>query len=110
MAARLSRSGEKAMKLGECNWWPTSWKDKNDQDVPRQQITQHGMLENCELTAHGLMIEVEYHGRAVFGRVPWSSLNSPGNLSGLRDFLLDYTGELMDTVENLDFQTDQFNR
>ena len=56
------------------------------------------------------MIEVDYHGREVFGRVPWPSLNSPGNLTRLKNFLLDYTSDSMATIEDLDVELHQFDR
>jgi hypothetical protein len=55
------------------------------------------------------MIEVDYYSGEVLGRVPQPSVNSPGNLAGLRNFLLEHTGESMATIEDLDVQPDQFN-
>lgn len=101
------------MKLHENLWWPKTWNttvtnSANGQDVPRDQVRQDGSLDTCEITDLGLIIGVDYRGKEVFGRVPSPSLNSPGNLPGLRDFLLDYTDDSMSTVEDLDVTPDQF--
>jgi hypothetical protein len=103
------------LKLGECNWWPKQWNTRvmntsNGQDIPAEQLSQYGIFENSKVTQQGLIIQVDYRGTDVFGRVPWPSLNSPGNLDALRDFLSDYTGDSMATIENLNVEPDQFNR
>ena len=95
------------MKLGDCDWWPKSWKTKNGQDIPSAQITKDGIFETCELLPTGLFFEIDYHGRAVSGRIGAPNLNAP-NLERLRDFLLDYVGDSMTMVEDLDVKPDQF--
>jgi hypothetical protein len=97
------------MKLHEFPWWPRKWSTTNHRDVPPEQISQDGIFEACTVTAHGLMIEVDYCGSTVVGRVPQPSVNSPGNMFGLRNFLLEHTGSSMATIENLDVEADQFN-
>jgi hypothetical protein len=104
-----SKAEKGKMKLHENLWWPGTWETKNRQNIPRDEIRQYGILTTCEMTNIGLMIRVDCRGREVSGRVPWPSLNSPGNLTGLRDFLLDYTGDSVATVEDLDVTPDQFN-
>ena len=47
-----------------------------------------------------LIIEVDYNGRTVEGRVA-NNLNGP-NVERVKYFLVDYYGELMATVEDLD--------
>jgi hypothetical protein len=53
------------------------------------------------------MIEIDYNGRAVLGRVG-DSINTP-NLDKVRRFLLDRRGDSMTTIENLDVEPDQFS-
>jgi hypothetical protein len=84
-------------------------KTRNNKDIPPEQVNKDGIFETCELTAQGLMIEVGYHGSIVLGRVPQPSVNSPGNLAGLRDFLLQHSGDSIATVEDLEVTPHQFN-
>jgi hypothetical protein len=53
-----------------------------------------------------LIIEVDYHGRTVVGRID-NSVNAP-NLERVRNFLLDYCDEPMGKIEDLDVTPDQF--
>jgi hypothetical protein len=66
-----------------------------------------GVFETCRLSPQGLIIEIEYNGKAVLGRVGYS-INAP-NLGKVRDFLLQYSGDSMAAIENLDVGPDQFN-
>jgi hypothetical protein len=95
------------MELHECVWWPQRWKTTNGVDVPAQQVSQDGIFETCELSGHDLIFEIVCNGKAVIGSVT-HSLNSP-NLGNVRDFRLQYSGDSMATIENLDVQPDQFN-
>jgi hypothetical protein len=103
------------MKLGEIGWWPKTWNTRiqntaNGQDIPRQQIIEYGILENCEVKSIGLIIAIDYRGKDVFGLVASFNMNGPGNLYKLRDFLLDHTGESVATIENLEVEPHQFDR
>jgi hypothetical protein len=53
------------------------------------------------------MLEVDYNGRTVVGRIG-RSVNAP-NLERVRDFLLDYRGDSMATIDDLEVAPDQFN-
>ena len=101
------------MKLREFSWWPREWsKDdmwSSENTVPSQQIRQNGFLAGCKLTRHGLLMEVEYYGETLVGRVAQRSFNSPANMAGLRDFLLIHIGDLIGEIEDLDVEPDQFN-
>ena len=65
-------------------------------------------FETCELLKRDLIIEVDYSGRTVVGRIE-DSLNAP-NLERVRNFLLDYCDEPMEKIEDLDVTPDQFKR
>jgi hypothetical protein len=95
------------MKLCECPWWPRKWITKNDQDISSAQVAHDGIFETCELFAGDLMLEVDYNGRTVVGRIG-RSVNAP-NLERVRDFLLDYSGDSMATIDDLEVAPDQFN-
>jgi hypothetical protein len=96
------------MKLRDCVWWPRrNWRSTNDEDITPEQVSEHGVFETCGLSPQGLIIEIDYNGRAVLGRVG-HSLNAP-NLDKVRRFLLEYSGDSMTTIENLDVEPDQFN-
>ena len=97
------------MKLGECDWWPRMWRTKTYQDIAVEEIRKDGTLSGCELLPHELMIEVECKGKAVFGRIARHNVNAPTDLRPVRDFLLDYVGDSMKMVEDLDVTADQFN-
>ena len=88
------------MKLRECAWWPKIWRTKNDQDIPSGKVRDDGILDTCKILSGDLIIEVDYHGRTVEGRVA-NNLNGP-NVERVKYFLVDYYGELMATVEDLD--------
>ena len=97
------------MKLRDFTWWPGKWNTIYYQDVQPDQVAKVGIFQTCKLTSRGLMIEVSYHGITVLGRMPQPSFNLPENLVGLRDFLLQHTGEPLATVEDLEVTPDQFN-
>jgi hypothetical protein len=86
------------MKLRECTWWPKI--TKNDQDIPSGKVRDDGILDTCKILSGDLIIEVDYNGRTVEGRVA-NNLNGP-NVERVKYFLVDYYGELMATVEDLD--------
>ena len=88
------------MKLRECTWWPRIWRTKNDQDIPSGKVRDDGILDTCKILSGDLIIEVDYNGRTVEGRVT-NNLNGP-NVERVKYFLVDYYGELMATVEDLD--------
>lgn len=95
------------MKLREFPWWPRSWRTTNYGDVAPERVSPDGVVETCRLSPQGLIIEIEYNGKAVLGRVGYS-INAP-NLGKVRDFLLEYSGDSMAAIENLDVEPDQFN-
>jgi len=92
------------MKLRECPWWPRFWRP----DITTEQVSNDGIFETCELLKRDLIIEVDYSGRTVVGRIE-DSLNAP-NLERVRNFLLDYCDEPMEKIEDLDVTPDQFKR
>jgi hypothetical protein len=94
------------MKLRECTWWPKIWRTKNDQDIPSGKVRDDGILDKCKILSGDLIFEVDYNGRTVEGRVANNS-NGP-NVERMKYFLVDYYGELMATVEDLDVTPDQF--
>jgi hypothetical protein len=95
------------MKLRDCPWWPRNWRTTNDQDITPEQVSEHGVFETCRLLPQGLIIEIDYNGRVVLGRVG-HSINAP-NLDKVCNFLLQCSGDSMTTIENLDVEPDQFN-
>jgi len=101
------------MKLSEFVWWPKEWtKDdifKGHNTVPAEQIRQAGFLTACKLTGHGLLMEVDHYGETAVGRIDEPNMHAPGNMVGLRDFLLERIGDSIATIEDLDVEPDQFN-
>jgi len=101
------------MKLRDCKWWPAIvWSvgsASSNQRVDAQEVSQYGILEACRLTELGVLIDVDYRGRTVVGRVAAGSFNSPGNLRSVCDFLEDYASSSIATVEDLDVEADQFD-
>jgi hypothetical protein len=93
-----------AMKLRDCPWWARTWRTTNDEDITPEQVSEHGVFETCRLSPQGLIIEIDYNGRTVFGRVG-HSINAP-NLDKVRHFLLEYSGEPIKRIENLDMEFD----
>jgi hypothetical protein len=101
-----NQKGE-AMKLRDCVRWPRKkWRTTNDQDITPEQVSEHGVFETCRVSPQGLIIEIDYNGRAVSGRVG-HSINAP-NLDKLCDFLRAYSGDSMTTIENLDVEPDEW--
>ena len=98
------------MKLREFLWWPREWsKDdmwSSENTVPSQQVRQNGFLAGCKLTRHGLLMEVDYYGESVIGRV---AQNAPADAPGLRDFLLLHIGDSIGEIEDLDVESDKFD-
>lgn len=63
------------MKLRDFAWWPRTWRTLDYQNVTPEQVNDDGILGTCK-TLHGdLIIEVDYYGRTVVGRVG-KSLNA----------------------------------
>jgi hypothetical protein len=66
-----------------------------------ESISPEGFAtRGCDLVRGDLLIEADYNGRTLVGRIG-RSINAP-ELGRVRDFLLDYSGEPMTTVEQLD--------
>ena len=101
------------MKLREFVWWPKEWaKDdifSRHNTIPADQLRNAGFLAACKLTRHGLLMEVEYHADIVIGRVAQPSFDAPADMTALRDFLLQHIGDLIEEIEDLDLDPDQFN-
>ena len=101
------------MKLREFLWWPKNWtKDEifsTDNTVAAQQVRQNGFLAACKITRHGLLMEVDYYGETVVGRVAQPSFNAPADIAGLRDFLLEHIGDSIESIEDLEVEPDRFN-
>ena len=51
-------------------------------------------------------MEVDHHGETVVGRVAQPNLNAPGNIAGLRDFLLEHIGDSISSIEDVDVDPD----
>ena len=88
------------MKLRECPWWPKIWRTTNDEEIASEQISSDGIFNTCNLVRGDLIIEVDYNGRTVEGRIG-RSINAP-ELGRVRDFLLDYSGDSIARIEDLD--------
>ena len=95
------------MKLGTYPWWPTRWLATDAQDIAPDQISADGVFQTCTLLRGDVIIEVDYNGEIVYGRIG-RSVNAP-YLETVRRFLLKYSGESMQTIENLDVDGDRFS-
>jgi hypothetical protein len=94
------------MKLREFSWWPRMWKSADGQAITPAQVSD-AIFGTCKISPHGLMIQIDYRGRSAVGRIGAPSINAP-DLERVRDFLADYIGDSMATVENLDVEPEQF--
>jgi len=101
--------GDKAgsVKLRDFPWWPRTWKTTDHKDITPDQVRNDGFLSTSYIISGDLMIEVDYYGKTILGRVG-RSLNAPANLGRVGDFLLDHFGESMATVEDLEVTPDRF--
>ena len=91
------------MKLGEQPWWPRKWRRPTYENIPAEEIRKDGIFVGCELFPHELMIRVDYNGMDASGRIASGNVNAPANLLPIIDFLSDYTGSSMQSIEDLEF-------
>jgi hypothetical protein len=91
------------MKLGEQPWWPKTWTRPIYKTIPAEKIRKDGIFVGCELFPHELMIRVDYNGMDASGRIARGNVNAPANLLPIIDFLSDYTGSSMQSIEDLEF-------
>jgi hypothetical protein len=95
------------MKLNEWHWWPKRWLTNDDRDVPPVDVSAVGVLGDCRFRGPDLIIDVDYNGENVFGRIS-SSVNAP-YLENVRRFLQEHSGEILWSIEDLDIDEKQFN-
>lgn len=77
--------------------------------APTLQVRQDGILEGCGLSRHGLVMQVNYHGDTVIGRVSQLPISaSPGDMVGLCDFLSEHLGDSIGHIEELEVDPRRF--
>jgi hypothetical protein len=54
-------------------------------------------------------MEADYYGETMVGRVAQPNITALGNMTRLRDFLLEHIGDSISSIEELDVEPDQFN-
>ena len=99
------------MKLGDFWWWPKAWTFDDIwsyRTAPALQVRQDGILEGCGLTRHGLLVQVNYHGQTLIGRVAQLSINAPADMAGLCDFLSEHLGDSIGQIEDLEVDPRRF--